>query len=307
MSYDIPDEIKYKEKIVFNLDFKQLGYFCIFGLLAFFSMSLPIQGDAKMILPIFLCVLGLGFVFLNLEEKILDTYSFYGGVRKAKSKDPKAQALIGIKAIENDAVYLANGDLRAILQVEPINFSLLDESQKKAVILNYREFLNHLTTSIQVLVKTSEPDLTKYFEEAQKKLKDAPSELCDLFDDFMAFEQNFLAVNNVRERSYFVVVSHEVSKSLLGKVSPKTDEELKLLEQKTKIIQEKLAACGLQSKRLENKDLRTFFLNYSSREQDSSAEQAAVEVGGENVVENSGKTQKTSRHTVKARSGAKGE
>ena len=121
----------------------------------------------------------------------------------------------------------------------------------------------------------------------------------ELFEDFMNFEQKFLTERNVRERSYFLVVSHEVNKSLFGKPSDKKEnkeEELKLLEQKTKIIQEKLAACGLQSNRLKNEDLRTFFVHYSSREQDSSDETTA---GGENVVENSGKTQKTSRHISK--------
>jgi len=34
MSYDIPDEVKYREKIVFGLDLKQLGYLCLFGFAA---------------------------------------------------------------------------------------------------------------------------------------------------------------------------------------------------------------------------------------------------------------------------------
>ena len=37
MSYDIPDKIQYKEKIVFNLTFKQLIYASVFMLLAFFK------------------------------------------------------------------------------------------------------------------------------------------------------------------------------------------------------------------------------------------------------------------------------
>jgi len=37
MSYDIPDEIKYREKIVFWLDLRQLCYLCAFEPFAFLS------------------------------------------------------------------------------------------------------------------------------------------------------------------------------------------------------------------------------------------------------------------------------
>lgn len=276
MSYDIPDKIQYKEKIVFGLDLKQLGYFCLFGLLAFFSLNLPLEGQAKFIPPAIFSILGIGFIFLNIEEKLLDAYHYYSGVRKAKSSNPKAQHLMGIKAIENDAIILNDGCLRAIIQVEPINFSLLDENQKKAFVLNYREFLNHLTSPIQVLVRTSKANAEDYFTKTEDKFKGASSSITSLYSDFFTFEQEFMEKQNACERNYYFVVSHEPRNALIGKAANNGKESRKQLEQKTKIIQEKLLACGLRSKLLETPELVQFFSTYSSQENNPDDEDAEV-------------------------------
>src|SRR5271157_4602868 len=109
MGYDIPDEIKYREKIVANLDLKQLGYAVLFGLLAFFAFKLPIEGDAKLIVPAVFGVLGLAFIFFNFEERALDVVSYYLGLRKAQYNDKNAQKFFEVKTIENDVLYLEDG------------------------------------------------------------------------------------------------------------------------------------------------------------------------------------------------------
>ncbi len=289
MSYDIPDAIQYKEKIVFNLDVKQLMYAVGFSLLAFFSYGLPIEGELKLLFPAFFFLLGMFFIWFNLEEKVTDLYGFYTGIRKASSSDKKAQSFMEVNEIKKDAVFLNNGGLRAILQVEPINFSLLDKTQKQALILNYREFLNHLTAPIQILVITNKPDLGEYFTKAQERLSASTKELRGLFDDFLLFEQDFLEKNRVMDRKYFLVIPHLSSNRLVKKALSKENEELKKLEQKTKIIQEKLLACGLQSKRLETSELRGFFAQFSSQEQETS-EEPATEVS-KNEDTTSGETE----------------
>ena len=271
MSYDIPDEIKYREKIVFGLDFRQLTYAAAFGVLALVSYSLPLSGQAKLALPALFCIAGAAFIFLDLEERAIDGLHFIRGVRKAGSVDLAAQRLVGVRKVEKNAVFLDNGGLRAILKVEPLNFTLLEETQRKAVILAYREFLNHLTTPIQIIVKTSKPNLEDYFAKAQERLKDNNPEMRSLFEDFMIFEQDFLEKNNVRERNFYLVVTHD-TRGLLAKATTNGDKQLKELEERTKIIQDKLLACGLKSRRLENESLVDFLSSYSSQEADASEE-----------------------------------
>lgn len=264
MSYDIPDEIQYREKIVFGLDLKQLCYFCFFGVFAFLSYNLSLEGGAKLVLPAILGSLGAGFIFLNLEEKLLDTFHYYSGVRKASPFSTKAQQLVGIRAIENNQILLMDGNLRAILQIEPINFSLLDEGQKKAFVSNYREFLNHLTDPIQILVRTEKSDAEEVFRKAQESLEGGEKEIAALFRDFFEFERTLMESQHQRERRYYLIVTQQKAPSFGGKADDAKEREK--LEQKAKIMQEKLSACGLKSRRLETKELLRFFATYSMSE-----------------------------------------
>jgi len=252
VSYDIPDEVKYREKIVFGLDLRQLLYSCLFGILAYLSYSLPLEGQAKLVLPSTLCIIGVGFAFLNLEEKALDLAHYYLGVQKAGNFEPQAQKLVGIRSIENNQITLMDGSLRAILQVEPINFSLLDEGQKAAFVSNYREFLNHLPTPVQILVRTEKSDAEEVFKRMQENMEGASREVTALFRDFFDFESEFLDKQSLRKRKYYLIVAQ-----------PAGSQGQSQLEQRAKIMQEKLASCGLRSEMLGTERLLRFFSTYS--------------------------------------------
>jgi len=286
MSYDIPDKIQYKEKIVFGLDFKQLGYFCVFGVLAFLSLSLPLEGDAKLVAPIFLVILGAGFIFLNLEKFLLDRFAFYSNVRFGGALDKKVQEFIGVRKVENDAAYLNNGELRAVLAVYPINFQNLDEGRKKSVVLNYRDFLNQLSHPVQVLVRTVNVNLAEYYVHKDEKIRQSNNQqLIALYEEFKLWEQNFVKENQVKERLYYVVVPYDPDASILAKqksavesikdsfaslINPKhkgfserQDEfHRKELADRVSIIQQKLLNCGLVSRRLSTNELISLYMSY---------------------------------------------
>ena len=146
--------------------------------------------------------------------------------------------------------------MRAVLKVEPINFSLLDEGQKTAFVSNYREFLNHLTDPIQILVRTEKSDAEAVFAEAQNNLEGAEVEIASFFRDFFTFEREFMEGNNVKSRRYYLVVA-QPPRAMLG--NGNAEEERKRLDQKARIIQEKLLACNLRSERLSSARLARLF------------------------------------------------
>ena len=256
MGYDIPDEIKYKEKIVANLDAKQLLYAIAFGIAALLSHNLPLEGELKLLFPSIFAIAGVGFIFLNIEEKVKDVLAYYTNIRIAPHNSKPAQKFFEVKEIKDDSVYLDNGKILAILQVFPINFELLDESRKKALLVNYKEFLNQLTAPIQLLIRTRPINLKPYFEgiEARKDKKDF---LLSFYSDFRVFEEDFIDDNDVKERSYYIVVPFKETK--IGK----NRNELKQLNEIISIIQECLSSCNLQSTRLNDEELFDFFHSYS--------------------------------------------
>ena len=154
MAYDIPDEIKYREKIIANLDPRQLLYAIVFGIAAFLTYRLPFEGDAKIILPGFISVIGIAFIFFKFDEKLKDIFSYFSGLRIAPHNSIPAQKFFEVKSIGDDVVRLDDGRSIAVLEIQPINFGLLDESRRKAIMTNYKAFLNQLTNSIQILIRT---------------------------------------------------------------------------------------------------------------------------------------------------------
>lgn len=264
MSYDIPDKVRYKEKIFLNLDMKQLAYFVGFAMLAGFSYKLPLQNEAKLVLPSFAILLGIGFAFLGFERIVMERFSYLRNVRIGGALDKKVRAFVGVKKIENDAVYLENGELRAVLLVKPVNFDLLDEGRQKSVILNYRDFLNQLSHPIQIVVRTVNVSLADYFSDHEAKiLRTKDENLIGLYNDFRIYEEKFLKEHFVKERLYYVIIPINHSERLSAKHAEKQKESLlKRLDERVRIVQAKLGNCGLTSYRLSSNQLISLVMSY---------------------------------------------
>ncbi|MBI2657616.1 PrgI family protein [Candidatus Woesearchaeota archaeon] len=106
MSYEIPQQLQYEEKIIFGLTFKQLIYACIFGipcLLIFFKSKIDIYIRA-VIAMVLLGVASL-FMFFNFStylKNILNWFKF----REIRHLDLKMVQFIGIEKIQNGVVYV---------------------------------------------------------------------------------------------------------------------------------------------------------------------------------------------------------
>lgn len=284
MAYDIPDKIQYKEKIVFNLTFKQLCYAILFAFLAFFTFNLKIYGDAKLILPSSLGIIGFGFIFMDLEKSLTDRWTYVSGMREGGAMDKKVQKFIGVKKIEDDTVYLATGPMRAVLSITPINFQNLDEGRKKSVIGNYRSFLNQLTHPIQILVRTVNVDVGEYFAHHDERVaKTRNPQLIKLYEDFKQFEMEYLNKNKVKERLYYIIVPYDPAVSVNAqykshfqvlkekvqsvnrlKTPTLSDDEAyrKELSDRTTIIQQKLREANIVSRRLSTNELISLYMSY---------------------------------------------
>lgn len=288
MAYDIPDKIQYKEKIVFNLTLKQLLYALAFGLLALFSYNLiPFKGDARFALPAAFGVMGFGFIQLGWEKAVRNRWAYLFGIREGGALDPRVQEFIGVHKIENNTVYLSNGQMRAILSVTPINFENMDEGRQESVILNYRDFLNQLTHPIQILVRTVNVDMADYFSNHDDRVERTNNQqLKNLYKDFKLFEQKYVSDNRVKERLYYLIVPYNPADSFarrnkgpfevfkegiraivrregLEKLAAAEDESNRNeLADRAAIIQQKLANCTLVSRRLTSNELISLFMSY---------------------------------------------
>jgi len=102
--YEIPQQLAYKEKIVFGLTFPQLAYAFLFFPIIFtllFKINAPVE--ARVILAIIPALLASGFMFFDLSTRLKDWYSWF---KTRELKEPeKIKSALGIGKVREGFIY----------------------------------------------------------------------------------------------------------------------------------------------------------------------------------------------------------
>jgi len=203
MSYEIPQQLEYKEKIMFGLTFKQLSYLFLFGFLdlAFLKkgFSVPVLWSLLMLNS----SIGMGFVFFDFSGRIKIFWNymkFKGLVEDSK----KLKKFMGIKKITEDHIINEDNKKIAILKVMPINLSIKADEEQEVVFMGFRKFLNSLDFPIQIVMNTEEINLNSYLENKQyNKEKKIYRKLAE---DNTKFLKNTIKENSINNRGFYVVI-----------------------------------------------------------------------------------------------------
>lgn len=260
MSYEIPKNIKYQEKIVFNLSFEQAFWVGLFGILIFtVFFKLPIILEARIGISLIFVCLGIGFAFFDFRTHATNLWAFLSNPREMGYLDPKMAKFLEINKVENDTVFLQNGSLKALIHVQPINFHILSPRQKQAIIASYKDFLNSLDFPVQIVMRTVNLNLDEYLKNLEVRVrKQKKIHLLNQFQDFEAFMRKYIDENSVKNRLFYIVIPYAPSKNPLeAKTNP-----LEQLEIRVKLCQEKLKHCNLITKRLSSNELTSLLASY---------------------------------------------
>lgn len=245
MAYEIPQQLEYKEKIMFGFNFKQLAYLFIFTPILFviFFKTTWHNGIKISLMSIF-GGLGIGFIFLELDKHI--TNWFYWFKSKRLELDHKLASFIPIKEVSNGLIVTKDNRKLAIIRITPINFSIKPEESKGAISIAFQKFLNSLDFPIQIIMNTEHLDLKDYFSEVEKKIKDS-KQFGHLFEGYKKHLESITKEKDVMNRVFYLILTE------------RTDINIQL-----QICQTKLSNIGLKSVRVGDKEikelLRRFFL-----------------------------------------------
>lgn len=106
MTYEIPQQLQYEEKIIFGLTFKQLLYAAIFivpSIILFLKTELDIY--IKAVITTFLIGLACLFMFFNFSSYLKNMITWFK-FREVSIMDSKMIEFLGIEKIENGVVYV---------------------------------------------------------------------------------------------------------------------------------------------------------------------------------------------------------
>lgn len=243
MSYEIPQQLEYKEKIMFGLTFKQLGYLGLFApmiLILFFKSSLHMAIK----IPIMALIAGfaIGFIFLDLDKHLRNWYSWY--MTKNITLTHKLESFSQVKEIENDLIITQDDRKLAVIKITPINFSIKPEESKKAISIGFQKFLNSLDFPIQIIMSTEKLNLKEYFRTLERKIKGS-KKFKILFKGYKNYLELITKENDVMNRVFYLIIPE------------KTDIKIQL-----HICQAKLANIGLKSIRLKEIELIALLKNF---------------------------------------------
>ena len=245
MGYEIPQQLEYKEKIIFGLTFKQLAYTLLFApILIFLFFKAQINLVLRIFLSINLSALAIGFIFLDLDNH-LRAWITWLRYRKI-TKPEKIAKFVLVKEIKDELIVTHDNRKIAILKVEPINFSIKPDGSKEAITGMFQKFLNSIDFPVQILMNTESLDLQEYFNALDERVKNN-GQFNHLFDKYKEHLESVAVQHNVLNRTFYLIIPE------------RTDLTIQLT-----ICQKKLDSIGLRSTRLKNEQLKEIITRFFS-------------------------------------------
>ncbi len=179
---------------------------------------------------------------------------------------------LGIKAIQMDVVELAGGEFRAVLEVNGIARPFDDDARIEGLLAGFATFLNGLSYPVQILVRASPVDLSRYLSTLEERGRVAvEGQLADLAHDHAMFVQGLARQRTLLERRFYVVVPAETTfrvkwmdrfrpASRAADDEPRREAARRQLTFRSEDISRQLARCGLGARRLGDLELAQLFL-----------------------------------------------
>ena len=198
-----------------------------------------------------------------------------------------SQASLLISELRDSMVIMKDGSFRAVVACKSINFDLMSEEEREAVEFSYQNFLNSLTFTVQILVRSQRVDIAPYIDRLMDLRRQNDNMLLGvLMDDYINFIDVLSQEANIMDKSFFVVIpyytSKEAEKALeqsknffktftKDKTPPVTridratyDKAVTEINNRAEAVVSGLFQIGIQSVRLNTKELGQLYYNFNN-------------------------------------------
>ena len=197
------------------------------------------------------------------------------------------QTSIPISELRDGIVIMKDGSFRAVVACKSINFDLMSEREREAVEFSFQNFLNSLTFTTQILIRSQRIDIGPYIEKLIKIRRENDNMLLGvLMDDYINFIDILSQDANIMDKSFFIVIPYYSSpdaeklvqqtknffKSFQkNKEQPITridrvtyEKAVNELNNRTDSVRSGLLNIGIQAVRLNTRELSELFYNFNN-------------------------------------------
>ena len=219
MSYKIPKNLtKYSESFLFGLSFKSFVYvlLCAFFVLYIMNNAIAVPPKYPMWVGITLSaivvILLVVFFFFDIEMQLANASKLMNSSRNMGYFDYRIKYFMGIKTIKNNTVYLRNNKILGVIEVKPIEFSVMDKNSQDFVLKMYEKWLKNLTYPVQIVSRSTELNMTKWVTNIKESASDKQRA-----DSLSRFLEHEAAKHSVRNRVFYCIIPYDVLKKKITK------------------------------------------------------------------------------------------
>jgi len=181
---------------------------------------------------------------------------------------------LDIEDIQNDLILLKDGSCALVLEIAAVNFGLLSEKEQGAMIFAYAALLNSLTFPVQIMVKSTKKDISRYInllnEEESKQKKQI---LKARIGKYKKFIESIVSTNKVLDKKFYIILpfsalelgAQSAAGALLGKRGLPFSKNYIFEKAKTALnpkrdhLVRQMARLGLKARQLTSDELIDLF------------------------------------------------
>lgn len=140
-------------------------------------------------------------------------------------KKKAAQDWLPFNDITSSFIYRTDGELVAVLRVEPLNITLKSENEKKRIITAMHEALNGQLEPIQIFCLPRPVDLDTYLEALQRQARETMNQTKKrLLQEYIQYVATVVRGGEAIEHRYYVLLSQKAGKHAKEELSQRTFE-----------------------------------------------------------------------------------
>ena len=208
-------------------------------------------------------------------------------VPNKKDNPMSTQATLMISELRDNVVIMKDGSFRAVVACKSINFDLMSEVERESVEYSYQNFLNSLTFTTQIMVRSQRVDIGPYLSRLTEIRRNNDNLLLGvLMDDYINFIELLSQEANIMDKSFFIVIpyytSPDAEKSLqetknffktfsrskgpeVTKIDRNTyDKAMEEITNRVDTVTSGLYQIGIHSVRLNTKELAELYYNFNN-------------------------------------------
>lgn len=203
--------------------------------------------------------------------------------KRATDKSTTQKSLL-FSEIRDNMMIMVDGGFRAVIECESINFDLMSERERDGIEYSYKNFLNSLYFSIQILIRSERIDIAPYIEKLENIRRKQDNMLLNvLMDDYMDFIEDLAYEANIMDKKFYIAIPYSATadpsqvvekskgffsaitgqpKQYVTKIDKKTYEKTKSeVKNRVDLVLSGLSQIGVHAKQLNTRQISELLYN----------------------------------------------